>query len=164
MNKFKLLNPELRELIGDDLIGEIGKTIQKYRISITSIAGKTQKAIFQPEGQPLVIFVNDGSAVGINCVSIEVPLNMDAAKNLTGRLDQSEWEFIHPLHGIEYFPCYRIDYFHSKGKSIEAQFMRHNELIDAGLVDAVVAIFYPNIDEQSLVEIYAGERFNAKGQ
>ena len=160
MSKFKLLNPELRKLVSDDKIGEIEKAIQKYRILITSIEGETQEAIFQPTGQSLIVFADDEGAYPPICKSCEVPRDLDLAESLLGRLDQNEWEYIHPINGIENFRYYRIDYFHGKGKSVEAQVQRHNELIDAGLVDAVVACFQVSINRSSLVEIYAGERFD----
>ena len=142
MSKFLVLNPELRELVGEEILGEVEKKIDQYRICTTLIGDEMKEVISQPEGQTLVIFImmrKQGSSF-ICCASSEVPLDTDLAEKLVNGFDESKVEYIHPVNGIEHFPYYRTVYFVSKGRSIEAQVQRHNELIDAGLVDVVALI------------------------
>jgi len=162
MNKFILLNPALREIICDEKIRKIEQEINKYRLTINFVDTLSQNAIFQPEGQSIVVFTSDDENGYVICSSCEVPLDQDVAQKLSGQIDESEWKCIWFLEAMEKFPCYRIDYFRSKGKSVDAQVKSHNEIIEAGLVDAVVQIIHTNSNDVSLVEIYAGRRYTCE--
>ena len=151
MNEYLFLNPELREVVGDEKAQVILNKLGRFQITVHSLYGTPSKAILQPLGQSFLIEVYDWNDFEPSLSSWRVPI---------GDEDTDELSHTEPVGNDEDFSYYRFDYFKKKGRSADDQVKHHNELAEAGLVDAIVQIHHRNVDRPTLVEIYAGKRLS----